>query len=354
MIRKFAYMGIILILLLLIMEFILRQVVLPHEYLSPNFETHPQLLYKIQANEKGHDQWGFRNAFVPKNTDVVAIGDSFTYGISNKASDAWPSVLSELSNQNMYNLSVGGYGINQYAYLLNEYALALKPKKIILGLYMGDDFAKNRTIKLKRSNQRSTEEKSTPNKIELRHWLAQNSVVYNMLVQSGFGNTIRYMESWFFSKKVNTDNYVFYSQGDVNTIFTPQTRLNNLVHEEGYKNTFNALLKMKKQCDVHNIDFLVVIFPTKEMVFEEAVNADFKNHPVSMKKLFEAENHGNLLLKNFLEQSVISYVDLKMELAKVSGNMKLFYQDSNGHMNRNGHKVAASAIYKSFFTTNFD
>jgi len=160
------------------------------------------------------------------------------------------------------------------------------------------------------------------------------------------------MESWFFSKKVTTDNYVFYSQGDVNTIFTPRTRVKNLVHKEGYETAFNTLLNMKKQCDVHNIEFSVVIFPTKEMVFEKVINTDLKNYPLSMKALFEAESKGNVLLKKFLKQNAIGYVDLKTELAKASRVIKLYYQDSNGHMNNQGHKIAARAIYKSFFAAN--
>ena len=35
---------------------------------------------KIDPYSGGHDAWGFRNLFVPKQVDVVVIGDSFTYG----------------------------------------------------------------------------------------------------------------------------------------------------------------------------------------------------------------------------------------------------------------------------------
>ena len=37
-------------------------------------------------------------------------------------------------------MALGGYGPNQYYYLLKTKALTLKPKLIVCGLYMGDDF----------------------------------------------------------------------------------------------------------------------------------------------------------------------------------------------------------------------
>ncbi len=51
---------------------------------------------------------------------------------------SWPYVLGKLTGRSVYNMGMGGYGPNQYFYLSNTKALALKPRVIIWGLYMGE------------------------------------------------------------------------------------------------------------------------------------------------------------------------------------------------------------------------
>jgi hypothetical protein len=84
------------------------------------------------------DNWGFRNAKVPETAEIVALGDSHSYGNTAKLNEAWPKVLARLTGKNVYNLAMSGCGPNQYYYLLQTKAFGLKPAMIICGLYMGD------------------------------------------------------------------------------------------------------------------------------------------------------------------------------------------------------------------------
>ena len=88
----------------------------------------------------GFDAWGFRNRFVPDASDIVAIGDSHTYGNTATMEDSWPYVLGRLTGRQVYNMALGEYGPNQYLQLLRTRAVNLRPRTIIVGLYMGDDF----------------------------------------------------------------------------------------------------------------------------------------------------------------------------------------------------------------------
>ena len=88
----------------------------------------------------GFDKWGFRNRKVPETSDIVAVGDSHTYGNTARMVESWPYVLGTLTGLKVYNMGMGGYGPNQYFYLSKTKALTLKPRMIIWGLYMGDDF----------------------------------------------------------------------------------------------------------------------------------------------------------------------------------------------------------------------
>ena len=47
----------------------------------------------------GFDQWGFRNREVPETADIVAVGDSHTYGNTARMVDSWPFVLGTLTGQ---------------------------------------------------------------------------------------------------------------------------------------------------------------------------------------------------------------------------------------------------------------
>src|SRR5437667_5453104 len=62
----------------------------------------------------GFDKWGFRNRQVPESADIVAVGDSHTYGNMARMVESWPYVLGRLTGRQVYNMGLGGYGPIQY------------------------------------------------------------------------------------------------------------------------------------------------------------------------------------------------------------------------------------------------
>jgi hypothetical protein len=81
---------------------------------------------------------GFRPNSAGPPYEIVLIGDSF---LAMGEDDA--STLSErlrtVSGRATYNLSGSWYGPSQYLELLKRYALALRPKVVLLGFYAGND-----------------------------------------------------------------------------------------------------------------------------------------------------------------------------------------------------------------------
>jgi hypothetical protein len=55
---------------------------------ADNFVWDPEFGHKLQAYTLGHDANGFRNPAVPKQADIVAIGNSLTWGKSFTTSAA--------------------------------------------------------------------------------------------------------------------------------------------------------------------------------------------------------------------------------------------------------------------------
>src|SRR5262245_21640969 len=58
----------------------------------------------------GHDHKGFRNLEVPAKADIVALGDSQTYGTGVVPENAWPRQLESMIESTVYSMAYGGYG----------------------------------------------------------------------------------------------------------------------------------------------------------------------------------------------------------------------------------------------------
>src|SRR5262249_21309281 len=102
---------------ILLAEFGLRFTVNPGDFLHATLIDDPVLGHRIQPLTTGHDGLGYRNIVVPERADIVAIGDSQTYGVGAPRDSSWPYQLSQLLGENVYNMAVGGYGPLQYLYL---------------------------------------------------------------------------------------------------------------------------------------------------------------------------------------------------------------------------------------------
>lgn len=98
----------------------------------------PILRFRGNPDHPAHDRFGFHNSTVPAKIDVVALGDSQTYGRIGKPGDAWPAALGSMTGKTVYNMGIGGWDAVDYLSILDE-ALARRPGTILLGLYFGND-----------------------------------------------------------------------------------------------------------------------------------------------------------------------------------------------------------------------
>src|SRR5688572_289065 len=110
-----------------------RFILNPADYLAVTTLADPILGMTIEPDSPGFDRWGFRNREVPKSVDIVALGDSHTYGNTAKMHEAWPEVLARATGLTVYNMALGGYGPNQYQHLLTTRAALLHPKQVLVG-----------------------------------------------------------------------------------------------------------------------------------------------------------------------------------------------------------------------------
>jgi acetyltransferase AlgX (SGNH hydrolase-like protein) len=87
------------------------------------------------------DRDGFRNADAPPDqAQIVAVGDSWTFGFGVDDSVAWPRLLADsLRPVRVRNLGLIGSGPEQYTRILERFGLPLHPSVILYGVFPGND-----------------------------------------------------------------------------------------------------------------------------------------------------------------------------------------------------------------------
>jgi hypothetical protein len=316
----------------------------------------------------GFDKWGFRNRTVPETVDIVAVGDSHTYGNTAKMVESWPFVLGQLTGRSVYNMSLGGYGPNQYFYLSNTRAFTLRPRMIIWGLYMGDDFegaysmtygldhwAYLRALPAQKVDPNVWEEEpfSGPSwHKKIRLWLSRHSVLYQLVFHTSLGGRIK--------GDVQIRNAAELYPGLATSLIIPEKNiyeafrpvgilkgldLENPSIREGMRITFELMKEMNETCRQNHVQFMVVVIPTKEMVFSEYLDHNSKiplddvidnllvNERVALQQTF-----------TFLADSNIPYVDPLPALKKSVGQGLYASSAGDMHPNKNGYRVIAEAV----------
>jgi hypothetical protein len=99
---------------------------------------HPGLGYVLDPSLPDIDRRGFRNPRALRQSDLVTIGDSHTYGVNVPSHESWPQQLARNLDRQVYNMGVGSHNLFQYVYALHL-ALQLHPRDVVLGLYLAND-----------------------------------------------------------------------------------------------------------------------------------------------------------------------------------------------------------------------
>src|SRR5215813_7999305 len=337
----------------------------------------------------GHDSKGFRNPKVPSRANIVVFGDSQTYGAWVEPEDTWPRQLESIIHSTVYNMAFAGDGPVDSLLLWDE-ALSLLPKIIIEAFYAGNDlfdayvrvYKDGKFPELKSSDpiaQNSIQSRNAldaKNNIRLwfsnsdddnRWWLHQLASKYSKLW--GLLRRVRYelvrihdmrmtsKEKWEEQKlyaKVHPECCELFDNGHVRTIFTSNYRLVGLDQEdprvlEGRRISLMVMKRLNDLSIMKNIRFVVVLVPTKELVFKELGTNPTKNYL----SLTQNEEQFWKITKSFLKENAIEYLDALPALRKqlTSGNQP-YQESSDGHPNEYGHAAIAKLVAAYLKTDN--
>jgi lysophospholipase L1-like esterase len=350
-------------------ELFARTILNSVDYLDAYLEDDELLKHTVRPGSSGHDAWGFRNMAVPAATEIVAIGDSQTYGVSAPAKNSWPAALQNLTGKSVYNLSLGGYGPVQYYHLLKSQALKLRPNLVIIGFYFGNDlwdaydivYTKDYWGHLRKpgfivnnEKQRAIDDGVSSQQTKwlgsFRDWLAHHSVFYRMFTLT-FGSTLRFFEMKYgYSQANHQINILEKNALNIRTGFTPLARLRGLDLDapevrEGLRLTLELVGQMNDLCSKEGTEFLVALIPTKESVYADYIgdNGEMKNS-ATMDRLLANERRVNQLLRKYLDDHSIAYVDLLADLRSAARSKTIYPHSEDGHPNTEGYRVIATAI----------
>lgn len=339
----------------------------PVDYLSPSLVRDNILGITLPSKSSGHDEWGFRNKNVSQSIEIVTLGDSHTYGNCAKMSESWPFVLGRLTEKSVYNLGLGGYGPNQYYYLFKTKALGLKPRMIICGLYMGDDFDGAFKITYGLDYWKFLRDPIFIEKMDLwdiwekqssitwhkkiRNWLSKHSIIYRLVIHGLLDSLKGAIQVQNASKLYESTSSLIIKEKNIQEAFRPKGVLKGLDQKkrsvrEGMRITFELLHEMNETCRGNNIQFIVAVIPTKEMVFSDYIehNSQLPMSEVIDQVIFN-EGKSREKLFAFLIKSNIHFIDLLPPMKRSINQEKLYTSSAcDMHPNKNGYKVIAEAV----------
>jgi len=332
----------------------------------------------------GHDARGWRNQQALEQADIVVIGDSQTWGVNASLAESYPHVLADLTGQTVYSMAQGSYGAVQYR-ALTEQALELSPDLVIVGLYFGNDFADAYTIvygdyahtdlrnpefdfraisqtigeqaqALQPQNLGNLNQITQPNADELTFWerVQSGTFIGKLLTQVGVFDTVSndvISQQIDLNRKIVTDLpelYSLYQQDGVVTFLTPAYRqlvqdISSPIIAEGIRITRQQYLEIAELLDNQNVELLIVLIPTKEMVYMPFVGTDNVNS--AYQQLGEQEQAIRDELMALFDENSITYVDTLDALRNaVHDTIALYPPTFDGHPNANGYRVIAETV----------
>lgn len=342
----------------------------------------PVLGLKLAPHALGHDANGFRNDAVPQKVDIVALGDSQTWGVNVERQGAWPQQLSKISGRSVYNMGLGGFGPVQYR-VLTPQALVLSPKIIVVGLYLGNDiydayqmayhYEAHRALRSNsagdlsvdtvgdRANAFWNEEKQfhanygRASFSGWSFWLREHLALGRVLNRTGLwpgSQDIDYEidKRW---AEAHPDHGAVCHDAGRETVLTTAYRLAGLDLDEpriaeGLRITKDLLTQIQRDVDAKQVKLIVLLLPTKETVYATAQSGRTGGRiglDPTYSRLVEMESRIRGELYSSCDTKRIQCIDALPSLrSALERGERIYPTTTESHPNARGYFVIASAV----------
>lgn len=325
-------------------------------YLKPKVQPHPFLGHVIVPGTGGHDDWGFRNNQVPKAAEIVAIGDSATYGIAATSEESWPSWLRRISGRSVYNLGMSGYGPPDYKYLLLKYGISLSPKIVIFGVYLGNDLQRSyeyakglppQSVVFDNQKRRETYFRS------YRTWLSRHSLLYQV-TKWELPRIFDSLRHWESTHIVGLPEDVLpLNVPAVQTMFNPRKRLFDLTqgneqrYRIGLQTTFEIFDEIQDICNSRGMKCVFLLIPTKESVYWQFAKTGLTGRGRRLVAAVVRQEQLVLqLTTQYFKENDFEYVDALPAMRAAAVERPLYPPSTDVHPTGVGYRVIAANVLK--------
>jgi hypothetical protein len=357
-----------------------------------------RLMARMPPNAPGHDKNGFRNASIPQSVDVVAIGDSQTWGINADVTETWPSMLGTLTNSSVYSMALGSWGPLQYD-LLTDDALNMSPKIIVVGLYFGNDifdscnhvYGTESYNRYKNRNELSSiksdlhqlldrlksvddgavrdqyaraylQQLSTDPLTQSIKTLADHSMVVRILMSRGILPSIPSTEQLYVIAsrawaKEHPDAAMVYHKGGISTTMTFGYRrvgvdLDNKCIKDGVRITKDVFDSIASKVRNAKVRILFVFIPTKELVYATMDKDLLASAHHNYKDLVLKETAIKRGLQEHCDANGMRCIDATPWLVDAANHgFQLYRVDSDGHPMPLGYRYIAMAAREGIISS---
>ena len=320
---------------------------------------------------RDHDAAGFRNRARPRAAEIVALGDSQTYGFKVARERAWPQQLAGLTGRATYNMAFPGWG-PVHSWLVLDEALALRPRTLIEAVYTGNDLVDAYTLAFGRraaADVRSADpsvlealasaEREVP-------W-AGNADIGSVRPEGAWapassvtlaGRDVRLLGLWYAVGRAlepdDTDatvgERVAFAAGGLRTTFLPRRRLaamdrGDVRVVEGARLVLEAVARMNDRAAATGARLVVLIIPTKEFAFADAVARAGAVQDATYLRLVAQEGEILRDLRVGLAALDVPVVEATGALrALIADGRNPYLETENGHPNAVGQRAIAEAV----------
>lgn len=328
------------------------------------------------------DTNGFRNTRVPEQVDIVAIGDSQTYGTTATREEAWPQILGTTASSSVYQFAIGGYGPAEYSYLLDR-ALALDPKIVLVGFYLGNDLENAARVVYQNEHFASWRDSSfdatqtiddtndlrvtmqngyAPGSIgmriyDIRTWIRTHSRVYTLLGNGtrglrealGLADTKTEIRAQVEAYATEHPEQIYHVDDEgVETLLSAAYRFDALDIDkpftaEGWKLSREIFRSMNNKTEAAGAKFAIVVIPTKEDVYIRYFEKRGEI-PEPLRAFGEKEAALHNAIRNFCAKERISCVFTESALRdSLLAGVPVYPVSGNSHPNAAGYAAIASS-----------
>ena len=329
-------------------------------YYSPELTEAPTLakdVLELKEFSCNIDQHGFRATTAIQDAEVMALGDSFTFGWAVDAENSWVGILEHTRNLPIYNLGIHDASpwqeVELLKFVLRSHATSLKPKTILWMIYEGNDLEGNYDSRkpvrrTPRGYARLTKGTVLQAVLEVPWLLRHESVIARLIhgqlafrfpgkSPNGYdAYVIDGIRSWYpFYRSRSLGPRLFYPQY-IEAAAQPASYVHDHPNRPILDTVFEKMAEMAKE---FHFKVVVIIAPTAVRLH----GPHFEHFPSISSEAYFID-----YVSRLSDERGFQTIDLLPELTPYADKELLYFRDDD-HWNKQGHAVVADIISRRVF-----